>query len=359
MVQTIYKQSVNVLVVSSRHRFDSWLKPLGAAAQGNITTITHSGIRYHFTQCSRLDIASRLLPMLRSDVIVVQQQPSHKVYDFIAKIRGLEKQRHTGLIACGTSEQYDEKEAVQFLDSGADDYVYCGIGSHEILARIKSLFRMKSTADELRRANFQLKQLSLTDELTGLHNMRSFQSHYQSMLKRTRMSSGQGLAILMLDLDHFKFVNDSSNHLVGSYVLSEVGRLIKNSAILPESSIPARFGGDEYVIAIHTDDIAAVEEIARRLQDLIARTVFRKDGYVIQVSISIGYAWLPAGYLGAEESPIKIADLMLYESKKQGRNLVTGHCLGNTVDLDHVRRPHLVNGQASSDYHRISRVYNV
>lgn len=358
MIENINKNSVNVLVVAPKKRCDAWLLPLNGVTQGNITTIAEQGVRYHFTQSASLDKAIRLLPMLRSDVIIVDQGNIESIERFIAQVRRLEKDRHSGVIVCSTSS-YDDHDAVRVLNVGADEYINCETSSLEILARIKSLFRTKSAADELRRANYQLERLSLTDELTGLHNMRSFDNEFATMMGQIRNGSSKGLGVLMLDLDHFKFVNDSSNHLVGSYVISEVGRLIGESNILPKGSVPARFGGDEYVISCYAESMSKVDTIARKLQHLIEKTVFRKDGYVIRVSTCIGYCWVPEGFSGAKDSPIKTADLMLYESKKQGRNLVTGESLGNTVDLDHVRGPHLIDGQPSSNDNRISRIYNV
>lgn len=357
MSENINKKSVNVLVVANSKRVDAWLQPLNGVAQGNITTIVSGGVRYHFTQSLDLDKALKLLPMLRSDVIIVDRGDRREIEGFIRKVRKFEKDRHSGIVIC-SSAAYNGQEAVGVLDAGADEYICRETSSSEILARIKSLFRTKSVADELRRANYKLERLSLTDELTGLHNMRSFDGEFETMITRTRERCSKGLGVLMLDLDHFKFVNDSSNHLVGSYVISEVGRLIRESSILPKNSVPARFGGDEYVIACHVNSFSELEAIAKKLKDLIAKTVFRKDGYVIQVSTCIGFCWVPEGFNGTKDSPIKTADLMLYESKKCGRNLVTGKSLGNTVDFDHVGRPHLINGQSSSNHHRISRIHN-
>lgn len=357
MLGNINKKSVNVLVVATSKRFDAWLRPLNTVTQGNITTVAAEGVRYHFTQSSNLDKALKLLPMLRSDVIIIGCGDRQDIEGFIRRVRKLEKDRHSGIVVC-SSLSYDDKEAVTVLNAGADEYVSRDISSSEILARIKSLFRTKSAADELRRANYKLERLSLTDELTGLHNMRSFEAEFELMITRIRDGSSKGLGVLMLDLDHFKFVNDSSNHLVGSYVISEVGSLIRESNILPKGSVPARFGGDEYIIACPVDSFSELGEIAKKLKDLIAKTVFRKDGYVIQVSTCVGFCWVAEGFSGAKDSPIKTADLMLYQSKKHGRNLATGQRLGDAVDLDHVGRPHLIDGQASGNHHRISRIHN-
>ncbi len=358
MIENINKKSVNILVVATSKRFAAWLQPFNAVAQGNITTVASEGVRYHFTQSSNLDKALKLLPMLRSDVIIIDCGDRRDIEEFIGKVRKFEKDRHSGIVVC-SSLSYDDKEAVGVLNAGADEYVSREISSCEIMARIRSIFRTKSAADELRRANYKLERLSLTDELTGLHNMRSFEAEFEQLMTRTRQGSLKGLGVLMLDLDHFKFVNDSSNHLVGSYVISEVGRLIRESNVLPKGSVPARFGGDEYVIACPVDSFSALKVISKKLKDLIAKTVFRKDGFVIQVSTCIGFCWVAEGFKGAKDSPIKTADLMLYQSKRCGRNLATGESLGNTVDLDHVGRPHLVDGQTGGNHHRISRIHNV
>jgi diguanylate cyclase (GGDEF)-like protein len=225
------------------------------------------------------------------------------------------------------------------------------------VARVNSVFRFKAMADRLRSVNHRLKMLSLTDELTGLSNMRAFNIDYQKLIKGCRKGE-HGLGLIMLDLDHFKTINDNANHLVGSFVIGEIGRLIAHSGVLGKKAVAARYGGDEYIVCMPTDNVAVVWDIAERIQDLIMRSVFKKEQYTIKLTSSFGMCWVDPGFEGKSDDLIKGADVMLYRSKRHGRNMVSGMVLRYPVDFNHIGRPHLVDRDSCRDHHNISRVHN-
>ena len=246
------------------------------------------------------------------------------------RIRTEPLERRTGVIFLDSDDGH-KMGSVACLELGADDYLPAEITPRELIARVNAVLRLKALTDELRAANHRLEILSLTDDLTGLHNMRSFNNYYEDHIRR--VSEGEsGLVVVMMDLDHFKKINDSANHLVGSYIIAEVGKLIKYCGLFPPETCSARYGGDEYVICSLTSDFEAMMGATEKLRQMIAEAEFQKDSHVIKVTASIGVSWIGPYYAGPVEDPIKMADIMLYQSKHNGRNRVEGHELG-ALDL--------------------------
>jgi diguanylate cyclase (GGDEF)-like protein len=241
--------------------------------------------------------------------------PDEEALKLLSRVRAVEGDRHVGIIAVGSS-------GVACLEAGADDFLEADFDPSELRARVRAALRLKAMHDELRSANHRLRVLSLTDELTGLANMRNFGQKYGELMRRCR-SGEVGFGILMLDLDHFKAVNDTTNHLIGSFVISEVGRLLrKTSGIFAEGDVAARYGGDEFIAAVvgSADEVVAKAE---RIRLLIAHHTFERDGIQVRITASIGVAWVPPLYRDAAEEAVKAADLMLYRSKAGGRDRVS------------------------------------
>ncbi len=134
-------------------------------------------------------------------------------------IRESEEERHTGVIFLGLPPGISDDVAVAFLEMGADDVVRIDASAAEIKARCHGVLKLKSMTDRLRSANHQLARLSLTDDLSGLHNMRSFNQIYAKVAEETRQGQ-RSFGLMMIDLDFFKTVNDTTSHLMGSHVLS-------------------------------------------------------------------------------------------------------------------------------------------
>ncbi|RYZ52530.1 MAG: GGDEF domain-containing protein [Proteobacteria bacterium] len=172
--------------------------------------------------------------------------------------------------------------------------------------------------------------------------MRSFNIDYQKLIKNCRDGQG-GLGLIMFDLDRFKSINDTANHLVGSFVISEIGQLLRFSGVLPEGSLAARYGGDEYIVAVPSDDVKSVWQIADKIHDLIVRSVFKKEQFSFKLTASFGVAWVDPGFDGKSDDLIRGSDLMLYRSKKMGRNQVNGIILRYPIDFEDVGKPHLID----------------
>jgi two-component system cell cycle response regulator len=162
----------------------------------------------------------------------------------------------------------------------------------------------------------RIVQMIHLDELTGLLTKRSLFRALEMELIRTERYH-HPLAVLMMDLDHFKLVNDTHGHLVGSHCLSEVGALIREATRVTDVS--GRYGGEEFVSFLPETDTAPALMVAERIRETMAGLSFQYHETSYQVRISIGIATYPAHGTGVE-ALVQAADTALYRAKGLGRN---------------------------------------
>jgi diguanylate cyclase (GGDEF)-like protein len=172
----------------------------------------------------------------------------------------------------------------------------------------------------------QMHELAMTDDLTGLHNLRSFEATLASLVAAARENRSE-LSILVLDLDRLKQLNDIHGHLAGADAVRTVGHILANR--LPLEAVACRYGGDEFVVAVPGCDAARVEELANGLRaavNSLAPVLAGKDREAGTLSISIGAA---TGMWNASQSGSNLgerlfhaADQALYRAKAAGRNRV-------------------------------------
>ncbi|HLO03882.1 MAG TPA: GGDEF domain-containing protein [Symbiobacteriaceae bacterium] len=173
-------------------------------------------------------------------------------------------------------------------------------------------------------ANFQVglqqKERSNTDGLTGLLNHRRLQQMLGAALGPAYLE-GEPLALILLDIDHFKSVNDTYGHLFGDLVLRELSYLLKRH--LPRGATAARYGGEEMAILLQGETAVGAAELAERLRLLIEGTVFMdvESGQRAKITISLGVATYQLGM--GKQKLVSRADEALYTSKREGRNRVT------------------------------------
>jgi diguanylate cyclase (GGDEF)-like protein/PAS domain S-box-containing protein len=171
---------------------------------------------------------------------------------------------------------------------------------------------------ELKESAKQLESLATTDSLTGLQNRRSFMEYYSREFARAHRY-GSGLSVIMMDLDHFKSVNDTYGHVTGDAVLSRTGEIIMRS--LRITDMACRFGGEEFCIFMPETDLEGAVIFAERLREEISVQSFHSNTGRFSVSCSVGVAQLAAEC----EDPIlflSVADRELYRAKQDGRNRV-------------------------------------
>ena len=164
----------------------------------------------------------------------------------------------------------------------------------------------------------QIKSLRNIDNLTRLLTKRAFDIKFEHALNHAA-NHRQKISVLMMDLDHFKKVNDEHDHLLGSFVLHEVGKIIKQ--VLDPHGVSGRYGGEEFVTFLPAPETSRGGELAEELRIAMAGYLFEKDDTSINVTISIGVSTYPED--GSEpDILIQKADHALYRAKADGRNLV-------------------------------------
>ena len=251
-----------------------------------------------------------------------------KRLDFFRWVKGANFEENLGLICHFENESdiaIDQMDLI--LGSDVDEVIIGRRSADEISNRIKHLVTKKEKKSVLQQKNRILEKENVTDELTGLSNMKGFRLGYArifSEFQRNTIDTGEaGVATVMLDLDHFKSVNDRYNHLVGSHVIKEVGRLLDSLPLQTNLDTKARYGGDEYVLAFEAKSIEEVKVYADLIVERIRKATFFYDQHSISVTVSVGVGFADHRFKGNEGDLLKAADLALYKSKENGRNQAT------------------------------------
>ena len=173
-------------------------------------------------------------------------------------------------------------------------------------------------AQAVLRAQFfeQMEKMAITDGLTGVLNHRTFQAKADEALAQAKRY-GRHCSIVLVDVDHFKSVNDTYGHPAGDRVLQGVARILKQQA--RDTDIVARYGGEEFVIVMPETDARGARVIAERIRECVGSSPFSTEVGPLRVTVSLGLATYPAD--GPEKKLlIDLADQALYQAKRQGRN---------------------------------------
>ncbi len=285
--------------------------------------------------CGDIQAAHQVVKQTHPDVLIIVGFTSGYSEALIINTRQLDGQRHTGVIVMAAVDEGFDQLAVQNFSAGADDVISSSMSLAVLRAKIITVFNHKLIADELRAAVHKLELRTQTDELTGLCNMRAFMKRYATSIQRC-VKGDIGVAIVMIDLDHFKKVNDTMNHMVGSHVIKTIGHLLGKNQVLDADDFACRYGGDEYILVLHGQDPAAQMNKAETIRTMIAAADMTFQDYRIKVTCSMGLCWVSPGFGGKPEDLVKGADAMLYKSKASGRNCLKGMTLRYPVDFAQV-----------------------
>ncbi|MBV5321514.1 MAG: diguanylate cyclase [Sulfuricurvum sp.] len=207
-----------------------------------------------------------------------------------------------------TTAKTDEDSISKAFQSGANDYVSKPLKRSEVIARVQTQIKLKKTIDDL-------EYLASRDTMTGVYNRRKFFELSTPIFDLYE----ENLFVSMLDIDHFKKVNDSFGHDAGDLVIKLVAKTI--SEMLPENSIFARIGGEEFVAVCIDDSTDRMTQLFENIRTAIASSSVDYNGHDISFTISNGVAQKNLSIQSIDEL-IKQADLALYDAKNSGRNKI-------------------------------------
>lgn len=217
-------------------------------------------------------------------------------------------------------DEDDNHIMLKSLEMGISDYLVVPVDKNEMAVRVRTQVRRKRYQDALKSQYQKSVSMALTDGLTGLYNRHYLNAHLGNMVKQSTKNSKK-LALMIMDMDHFKFVNDTYGHDAGDMVLKQLAEMISHAA--RSTDLPARFGGEEFVVLMPETDPAAALGVANRMREAVEATdfVISADGKTIKRTVSIGVANLFESGDSAE-GLLKRADEALYFAKNGGRNNV-------------------------------------
>lgn len=207
-----------------------------------------------------------------------------------------------------TTAKTDEESISKAYQAGANDYVSKPLKRSEVIARVQTQLKLKKTIDDL-------EYLASRDTMTGVYNRRKFFELSKPLFNHYN----DNFFIAMLDIDHFKKVNDSFGHDAGDLVIKQVAKTI--SDMLPENSVFARIGGEEFVAICIDDSSDRIMQLFEDIRNILASSSIDYNGHQINFTISNGIAKKNPSIQSIDDL-LKQADLALYDAKNSGRNKI-------------------------------------
>ncbi len=236
---------------------------------------------------------------------------------FAARLKSQESLRHVPILMMVDEE--DTATMLKVLELGFNDYLRVPVDKNEMLARVRTQIRRRKY-QELLRSNYQQSvTLAITDGLTGLYNRHYLNAHLDNLVMHSHEQK-RPLALMIMDMDHFKMVNDTFGHDAGDAVLKQLAdRIIKSSR---SADLIARFGGEEFVVLMPETSREDARDAAERLRRHVEQVPFTLKNGEVTKTISIGVATLHLNTADTATDLLKRADEVLYQAKNGGRNRV-------------------------------------
>ena len=263
---------------------------------------------------------------LKPDAVILDiNLPGLSGYDICKVLRARPLKDYIGIVMITANE--DPESIEKSLISGADSFGTKSQVIFQIKALLQSALRIQETMrllndvnQKLQRANDRLRKLSLTDDLTGLYNMRFMARQIRNEFKRAERYQ-KTLSMIMLDIDNFKRVNDAYDHLTGSFVISQVAQQISDLIRL-DIDYGARYGGDEFIIVLPETDLQGCHIVAERLRKKVAEHIYDNGIHSVHITLSLGIAAFdgPGKNMQSVEELTRTADLSLLKAKALGKN---------------------------------------
>ena len=243
------------------------------------------------------------------------------------------------------AEEEDMPRVAQGLEMGAHDYILRPLDKNELMARVRTQIRRKRFQDRLRSTYEISLSMALTDSLTGLYNRRYLEVHLEKLIQQNERSN-KAMGVIMMDIDHFKIVNDTHGHNAGDDVLKVFSQRIKDS--LRSFDLVARLGGEEFIAILPDVSEKRAHMVAERLRRSIADVPIpcSAEGGALEITTSVGGAVIKDG----EHTILEILDRVdkcLYEAKNAGRNCTVFEGIGklDPADYPEAERPSFDKGE--------------
>lgn len=252
-------------------------------------------------------------------VVTDIQMPRLSGHELLAKIRtsSLPRLRTLPVIVMTTSDRSADREAA--FANGASDFVGKPLEPLELQARVRLHHRLALTIRELEASREQLREQASTDPLTQLKNRRGFAEIAQSQFALAKRH-GHDLAMAILDIDHFKNVNDTYGHPAGDRVLVRIAQTLTDST--RASDTLARLGGEEFAVLLPNTDKAGAALLAERIRVAVERNHHKLASGPVTVTTSVGVASFGGDAPVSLDQLIEFADQRLYQAKQGGRNRI-------------------------------------
>jgi len=281
------------------------------------STLTHLGLKvlefpdgnaawdYFLTNPPRFVVTEWLIPSLNG-------------LELIRNIRAARFNRYTYSIIIVGKE--DETNIVSGLDAGADDYLIKPFDIAQLRSRVQIGLRILEQEDNLNRTREQMERITMYDYLTGLFNRRAVYLHLKGEIERFHRD-GSSMSIMLLNLDHFKILNDTYGSMIGDQALCLVAEQITQSVRAYDWA--ARWGGDEFLIVLPNTTVVSANEIANRIHKRIDNFTINIEGKEpLHVSTSIGV--ITTSIIAKIDDLIQAADEALNVAKQKGRGFIYG-----------------------------------
>jgi len=255
--------------------------------------------------------AIELLKKIEVDLILLDiLLPDIDGYEICKLLKNDETTKNIPIIF--VTARLDADSISKAYEVGGVDYITKPLKAIEVLCRVKTQLKLQNLIKELQTTKSELEQLASKDFLTGIYNRRSFEAFANSFL------ATHDVALILIDIDYFKFINDNYGHLIGDEVLKYVTNKIKT--LIRKDDVFARIGGEEFVILLPNTSLENAQKIAEKLRQIIEQESIKIDKLNIDITISLGVASLDKNE--TLKDLLQKVDIALYKAKKNGRNRV-------------------------------------
>ena len=264
-----------------------------------------------FKKETSLSSGKQVFDLVISDILLEGKMSGS---DLIKNIRDLDDTRAAIPIIAMTGNS-NNKLRIDLYEMGVNDFLHKPFLAEEFLIRVHNLITNKRLLDKVHDQCRELFALATTDQLTGCRNRHGLMDFSENFLSQATRD-GYPISLLLLDLDHFKQVNDTHGHAVGDEVLEAIGKLL--NASFREEDLVARFGGEEFIVLMDRCDAESAKITAEDLRQKIERLKPSN----LQISASIGLTSMEIGQDANFETLFSLADKSVYKAKGLGRNCV-------------------------------------